>query len=185
MLSILQTQKLTHFFNILDQDKNGMLQIQDFEQVGQNVCSSLCLKVDTSAYDEIINKCRSMFHNLITSVAHNNHDFISPNAWLTYFDLEVITSQNRQTLNDFINLTIDNLFEIYDQNGDGEICLDEYIDMFTVYGITASQTAKSFPKLDTDGNETISKEELQQAMKDFFVSDDPLAKGNWVFGMWN
>jgi Ca2+-binding EF-hand superfamily protein len=185
MLSTLQTEKLTHFFNVLDHDSNGVLQIQDFENVGQNVCSTLCLRVDTPEYNAIIDKCRSMFHNLITTVAHDNQDFISTNSWLTYFDLEVIAANNMQTLNDFIDLTINNLFEIYDQNGDGEICLDEYIDMFTVYGINASETAKSFIKLDADGNDTISKEELQQAMRDFFVSDDPSAKGNWVFGMWN
>ena len=185
MLSIVQTKKLTHFFKILDVDKNGVWQKQDFIHLAENLCLALNIEQGTSQYHEVIRKCKKMYNIIFTHVPKANSDAISLEYWLDYFDGDMHSIEYQVIVEDFIELTVNNVFEIFDQNHDGGISLKEYVDMFRVYGIDITYTQKGFESLDKDRNRQISREELEVALREFFTSPDVQAKGNWTFGSWN
>jgi Ca2+-binding EF-hand superfamily protein len=79
---------------------------------------------------------------------------------------------------------VSNTFDQFDLNGDGVISINEYVDMFMCYHIPIKYSAKAFVKLDRNGDDSVSKKELLQAVNEFFRSNDPKAAGNWLFGFW-
>ena len=46
MLSAFQETKLRLFYNILDYDKNGFIEVDDFEGIGENICLILEIEED-------------------------------------------------------------------------------------------------------------------------------------------
>jgi len=74
--------------------------------------------------------------------------------------------------------------DLFDDNHDGYISTDEYVDMFVVYGIDIKYSAKSFIKLDINRDDRLSRNELLHAFETFLLSNEPNQPGNWIFGNW-
>lgn len=184
MLKPVQEKKLTHFFNILDNNKNGQLQQDDFEGIGENICINLAIENGTEKHQYIMKRSQELYNYLIEDLHKESGDPITLQDWLTYFDQEIITARNVELLKKLIQITVRYVFDLYDQNKDGLIEIEEYADMFTIYNIDVKYSAKSFVKLDSNHDEVISKNELVKAVKDFFVSSKEDTPGNWIFGNW-
>jgi Ca2+-binding EF-hand superfamily protein len=184
MLKPVQHKKLTHFFNILDNNKNGKLQEDDFIGIGENICINLSIRPTSPDHEYLIKKSKGLYLQLISDLNLKPGDPILVEQWLKYFDEEVITARNVTLLKNYIQMTVKYVFDLYDQNHDGLITVEEFTDMFTIYGIDVKYSARSFIRLDENKDEVISKEELVNAVKDFFVSSDPEKNGNWIFGNW-
>jgi Ca2+-binding EF-hand superfamily protein len=184
MLTQLQSQKLRHFFNILDYNKNGVLQQEDFDRLGINLCDNLEIEKGTEEYEKVIQKSRRLFFQLLKDLNKTSGADISSSEWIRLFD-RIIDQQDMEKLKYYIKLTTIYIFDLFDQDKNGILSLDEFVDMFTIYHIDVSFSAKSFLKLDTNHDDCISKVELFNAVTDFFISDDPDASGNWIFGNWD
>jgi hypothetical protein len=52
----------------------------------------------------------------------------------------------------------------------------------SVTGGSPQDMAHAFAKLDLDGNGTLDPEKIPTAVTEFFTSDDPKARGNWLYG---
>lgn len=73
--------------------------------------------------------------------------------------------------------------DICDTDHDGLINLDEYTLLGqSVTGGSPEDMAQAFAKLDLDGNGTLDAEEIRSAVAEFFTSEDPDARGNWLYG---
>lgn len=183
MLSELQKEKVSHYFSIvLDQDRNGVLDENDFKEIGESLCVLWMYKPGTKDYDRIINsslKSWEMFENYFrTQNAEANKE-----QFLQFFDT-MLSENDKSRYQNFVNSMIGSIFDSFDLNNDGVISTDEYTDMFLCYHIPIKHSAKAFVKLDRDGDERVTKEELMKAVDEFFLSSDPDARGNWLFGFW-
>lgn len=178
----IRKQKLTHYFKILDHNKNGVLQEDDFIGIGENVCINLGISLSSNEYHHFVERSKEMFGIFLKGLNKSSTDSITLDEWLTYFDEQVFKAKNVDLIKRYIALTVKYVFDLYDQNDDGLITVDEFVDMWTIYGIQVKYSAKSFNKLDFNHDGVISKNELVVAVKDFFISDDPEARGNWIFG---
>jgi hypothetical protein len=74
------------------------------------------------------------------------------------------------------------IFGMLDQNGDGQVSINEYRKLCAVMQLGEGYADEIFAKLDLDANGTISMDELMQLSDQFFVGDDPDAPGNLFFG---
>ena len=184
MLTSLQSQKLRHFFNILDQGKNGVLQKNDFDRVGVDLCMSLGISEGSEDYNNVILRSRRLYFQVLKDLEKSPNADISMEEWIQLFD-QIIDQQDMEKLKYYIKLTTIYIFDLFDMDKNGIISLDEYVDMFTIYHIDVKYSAKSFLRLDTNNDDCISKVELFNAVTDFFISDDQEAAGNWIFGNWN
>ena len=184
MANLILRKKLVHFFNILDNNKNGSLNIDDFTQIGKNVCLNLSIKTSDNRYKQLISQSEELYRVFVKDLGKSVGDEISISDWLTYFENEVYSSRNLEMIKRLIQVTVKYVFELYDQNEDGQLNIEEYVDMFTIYGIDQRFSPKSFMKLDRNNDEVISKPELVNAVKEYFISTDPAARGNWIFGNW-
>lgn len=169
---------MTHFFNVLDSNGNGVLEQDDFELVGDRLSDLIGHGPNSRARLLLRLKSQSLFVQVLTDL-HKDEAQLSCDEWIHFFQTVVLAKPN-----DYINQSATYLFSLFDQDGDGHIDESEYLDMFKAYGLYVSVAKKGFDKLDINGDGKISGGELVKAFEDFFLSDDEEAAGNWIFGDW-
>lgn len=174
----LQKQKILHFFNVLDNNGNGVLEKDDFELVGETM--SDIIGFSDNARERLLLKLKAhgLFVQILKDINKEEAE-LTPDEWVQFFD-EVVLSKP----NDYVNQSSTYLFSLFDQDGDGHIDEREYLDMFKAYGLYMSVAKKAFDMLDINGDGRISGGELVKAFEDFFMSTDKNAPGNWIFGDW-
>ncbi len=174
----LQKQKIQHFFNVLDNNGNGVLEKDDFELIGETM--SDIIGYSTNARERLLLKLKAhgLFVQILKDINKEEAE-LSPEEWERFFE-EVVLSKP----NDYVNQSSTYLFSLFDQDGDGYIDEREYLDMFKAYGLYMSVAKKAFDMLDINGDGRISGGELVKAFEDFFMSPDEKAPGNWIFGDW-
>ena len=67
-------------------------------------------------------------------------------------------------------LTPSEIFVLLDDNGDGELSIAEVIGNHTVLGLTKQEAADVFKKLDTKGNNTISRPDFEKSSEASFMA---------------
>lgn len=69
-----------------------------------------------------------------------------------------------------------------DRDGNGSLSEEEYLRMYTTFGLAPDTCAEAFKRLDRNGNGQISLDEFNQALDEFYLGGDPNAPGNWLLG---
>lgn len=184
MLSKVQGQKLRHLFSLLDSHKNGHLQVDDFSEIAERIRVGLDYESGGDKHVFLANKSVKFFHSLLNGIPHSGNQVITEQEWLKFLDEEIVQGDNEDLLDEFKDFIIGFLFDLFDDNHDGYISTDEFVDMFVVYGIDIKYSAKSFLKLDLNKDDRLSRNELLHAFEVFLLADDANQPGNWIFGNW-
>jgi len=173
-----QRQKIIHFFNVLDNDGNGVLQPDDFQLVGDAISEIVGYEPNTRERLELKLRAHKLFIQILKDINKIKAE-ISLDEWIKFFEEIVLARPN-----DYINQSSTYLFSLFDQDGDGFIDDKEYRDMFRAYGLYSAQAKKAFDMLDLNGDGQLSGGEIVKAFEDFFLSSDEKSPGNWIFGEW-
>lgn len=183
MLTALQETKLQLFFNILDYDRNGFIEKEDFQNISENICSMLNLKTSDEESQVILQSCVNIWHEVAAYIDTNRDDKASFYEWLRYADEKIINC-DLESYGTYVNEVVEKIFDLFDEDNDNYISLKEYLNLFMTLRLEIRYSAKAFTKIDKNHDELISREELKTAVEDFFRSNDETAKGNWLFGAW-
>lgn len=177
MLSTLQQKKLTTLFNNLDADNGGTLTEKKIRLVLDKLATSRGIKANSLQYAYLRTILLSLWKKV--SLADENSDAkVTLEEWLKYYENLIKSDTYEKNLQS----QCDVLFPLLDENEDGEISKQEYVDLVSAYGVDASWASQNFGQLDLNGDGHISKEEFFTLMDEFFRSDDPQAPGNLFWG---
>lgn len=77
---------------------------------------------------------------------------------------------------------VDGVMGALDHDGNGSLSLEEYVSMYDAIGIPPNHSSDAFKRLDRDGSGEIDPDELKEAIREYYLSDDPNAPGNWLLG---
>ncbi len=183
MLSDLQKQKISHYFHVvLDQDRNGVLEENDFREIGESLCILWRYKPTTKEYEAVMQQCIASW-KMFESYFSKQEGQADLEQFLKFMD-KMLSPGGEELFQKFIVRVVGDVFDSFDLNKDGVISINEYVDMFMCYHIKIKYSAKAFLKLDRNGDDHVSKQELLQAVDEFFKSNDEKAPGNWLFGFW-
>jgi len=183
MLTEFQKEKVSHYFRVvLDQDKNGVLEENDFREIGESLCLLWDMKPGTTEYEKVINNSLSSWR-AFKNYFENRGIEANEEAFVNFYG-KMLSPKGEDLYKKFVLKMVSSLFDAFDINEDGVISVDEYSDMFMCYHIPIKYSAKAFVKLDRDGDEYITKKELMRAVDEFFKSNDAKSPGNWLFGFW-
>ncbi|NET59184.1 MAG: hypothetical protein F6K47_24505 [Symploca sp. SIO2E6] len=177
MLTVLQQKKLTTLFNNLDADEGGTLNEKDFQLVLDKLANSRGIKPLSLQYAYLRSILFFIWNNL--SLADENHDAeVTLSEWLNYYENLI----NSDSYGQILKLQCSVLFALLDENENGEISQQEYVDLVSAYGVDPSWASKNFAQLDLNSDGHISEAELFTLMDEFFRSDDPQSPGNYFWG---
>jgi Ca2+-binding EF-hand superfamily protein len=183
MLTDLQTKKLTHYFNLLDYDNNGIVEKSDFTAIAENLCVLWGFREGTEKYNyyiQVFGQGWDDFRNLVENLDKDKASLVE---WLEFGDRFIVNGTEEQ-YEKYVKMVAREIFDCFDSNGDGYISLEEYIDLFMAYRIEVRYSAKAYTRLDRNSDDLLSKDELLSAVDEFFKSDDENAPGNWLYGFW-
>ncbi|MEM7297543.1 MAG: EF-hand domain-containing protein [Bacteroidota bacterium] len=175
-------RKVHHLFNVLDIDRNGQLQPDDFVNVGRKIIAQLELSKDSRIARVILLKSHRLFVQLLTDL-DNPEMNLTLWDWVEFFRNQ-IDSSNGKILKHYIHRTSRHIFDLFDMNRDKMISREEYANMLTIYNIPQNTAEQGFEELDSNGDGFISSDEMVEGLKNFFTSGDINAKGNMFFGEW-
>lgn len=183
MLSEIQKRKIHHFFNVLDIDRNGYLQPQDFVNVGKRIIENAEIDSESRYAKLILIKSHRLFVQLLTD-ADNPELSLTLWDWIEFFRDQLFEGGNNGVLEYYIHRTSRHIFDLFDMNRDDMISREEYANMLTIYNIPHEYVAESFDELDSNHDEFISADEMINGLRNFFKSSDPNSPGNLIFGDW-
>ncbi|MBC6399488.1 MAG: EF-hand domain-containing protein [Ekhidna sp.] len=183
MLTNFQKEKISHYFRVvLDQDRNGVLEEEDFKEIGESLCTMWGYKPGTPNYDRIIDNSLTSWKTFKSYF--EGMDAVANEEQFIRFYEKILAPGGEKLYKKFVLRMVRSLFDAFDLNKDSVISVDEYSDMFMCYHIPIKYSAKAFVKLDRDGDNYITKKELLHAINEFFKSKDECSPGNWLFGFW-
>ncbi|MEQ9424287.1 MAG: EF-hand domain-containing protein [Cyclobacteriaceae bacterium] len=183
MLSPVQEKKQRLYFKLLDFDRNGFIEKNDFQSIAENLCIIQGIELDTIAFREIEEAGEKLWMDIREYVDTNRDDKCSFEEWMAFADEQIVNS-DEAWYDNYINSVVNGLFDLFDANNDGLISDMEYLDLFISFRIEVRFAARCFRKLDLNNDGYISRDELVTAVREFLRSDDPEAPGNWLFGNW-
>lgn len=181
MLTALQKRKQTHYFNLVDVDKNGFIEASDWNAIGQNLAAMRGVEVDSPVYEGISTVIGTIWQNLSQYVDTNRDNRASLEEWLQFEDERVINC-DEEWYDAYVNTIVRSVVALFDADGDGVISADEYRNIMVSFNIAPRHAIVAFRKLDINGDGHLSKDEMIQHVRDFHRSDNPDTPGNWLFG---
>ncbi|GAB4248510.1 MAG: hypothetical protein Tsb0034_27880 [Ekhidna sp.] len=176
------SKKHIYFFNILDLNRNGFIQLEDFSELAERVRVIMDYEEESKEHKRITDKAARFFHKLVRDIQPKDGQQITQDELLEYLNKRVITDEVE--LDAFKDVVFNFMFDFFDQNRDGFISKKEYADFYTMFGIDEQHLEVAFKKLDNSKTEKLNRYDLLAAVEDFFTSDDAEASGSWVFGHW-
>lgn len=181
MLTEVRRKKISYLFDILDANKNGLLQPDDFAAVAEKISNTLSFEDVATERLHLKLKSLRLYVQLLTDMGKDDVS-ISKAEWLELFGSR--TMIDPKTAKKYIFRTAAYIFNLFDQNGDRVISKTEYLDMFRVYNIDLEYSELGFQKIDENSDGQITLSEMIIAFRDFLMSSNPEAAGNWIFGNW-
>jgi Ca2+-binding EF-hand superfamily protein len=179
MTTDIQDRKLERAYGQLDIDGNGYVERDDIVGLGARLLVGFGESPTSTKGRSIIDRFDALWTTLAAQLDADH-------------DGRILVDEYRQAMTAaFIEGTeFDRVFrpaamaisELCDVDGDGVVSAEEFGVAQNAFGTSADDAAAAFGKLDTNGSGTLTVDELVEAARDFYTSDDPDAAGNWLFG---
>ncbi|MDV3347365.1 MFS transporter [Leptothoe sp. LEGE 181152] len=164
-------QKSMHLFDLLDQDQNDVIELQDFQRLGQELANIRGWNPETSDY-QVLQGSLTRFGRLLQQLAdQDGNKKIDRAEWLHCLEHRIDY--------DFTNLFLN----MIDADGDGQVTVKELRDFYQATGINTTELEESFDILDLNQDGHLCQEEFEKAVTQFLYDEDLQAPGNWIFGV--
>lgn len=118
-----------------------------------------------------------IWNSLLKADVDNDND-ISINEWYSMWETYAKNPSNElpwQTL--YMNF----IFDLEDASNDGSIDVDEFSSVYACFGIDIGEAKKAFTHM-AKGSSTVTREQFAVLWKEYFITEDPSAPGNFIFG---
>lgn len=179
MLTELQRRKFTRLFQMWDYDKDGVLRRGDYEQAAHAIANFLGIQAGSPEMDTHMTHYMAGWEQLQPSADANGDERVTLDEFLSATSFIV---SNPSVFEGVTMSSASNSIRWMDRDGDGRIAREEYLGVVTSYQMTMAEAEEAFSHLDRDGDGYITQAESLTNTREFFLSQDPEARGNWLFG---
>lgn len=175
----LQKVKQVHYFNVLDYNGDGILEKQDFVNVADRLAELRGYEEGSSRHTAVRQEILRMWTNARALSGKEGKAKITLDDWLAHEE-KVIDSN--VLIHSYVQGIARAIFDILDADNDGVISEEEYLKFFQSFRGDQEDGELAFEKLDHEDKGHLTRKEFLEAATEFHLSDDPDARGNWLFG---
>lgn len=186
MLGKLQEAKLNHLFIIIDANNDDAITGNDFSDYIGRFATLNGIEPDSHRYDRLSNDILKLWNSIRDVADKNDDNQVSSEEWLTYWNSwadavadEAIRGRSEK-LDKFMEAAKFQM-SMLDGDDDGLITPEEYGRAIQAWGRSV-ELEEVFPRLDLNEDGTITSEEVAQLVREFYLSNDPAAPGNFLYG---
>eukprot|EP01121_Diplochlamys_sp_Union-15-3_P015698 TRINITY_DN5237_c0_g1_i2.p1 TRINITY_DN5237_c0_g1~~TRINITY_DN5237_c0_g1_i2.p1 ORF type:complete len:183 (-),score=33.15 TRINITY_DN5237_c0_g1_i2:48-596(-) len=174
-VSPLQRKKLIDLFSVIDTNHSSQIDWSDYEELLKTYKKVFSISDSDPRLSRLLNAFKISWATL-NQVDTNKDGKISPVEFVKSYSARILAKDDKFT-NDIAAV----FFATFDQDGSGSISEEEYTKAVSIYAISPEQAKIAYSHLDVNHDGTISHTELNQLVKEYFFSSDPIAAGNWLF----
>jgi len=180
MLGDLQERKAAYYFHLIDEDGNGLIEVSDFALRAQRLAEAQSL-ADEEEREGMRRQVLAWWDHISTIADFDGDARVSLPEWKAYWrSIQRGAKQERGSTLETLERAARGTFRAIDRSGTGRINEAEYADWLTAWG--ASGSAEAFEQLDRGGKGFLTEADLIVAVQEFYLSDDPAAPGNVLYG---
>lgn len=177
-LTDLQKRKLTHFFKVFDQDRDGVIDRTDYILLAENVSKAKGFPLD-SPLSKRVKECLLQLWSNLEIIADKDHDsHVTMDEFLEYREK---LHKDDVKYGDLVAAGL-TLFDVMDGNHDGKLEPHEFRMFYSFFQLDAELADKMFIRLDVDKVGYLTRSQIRGYSQEFNLGDDPDAVGNWLFG---
>ncbi|CAH1639371.1 unnamed protein product [Spodoptera littoralis] len=179
MVSDFRKKKLLHVFNaFFDTNRSGGVDKKDFELAIKKITELRGYKPGDAKYKQVEDTLLKIWDGLQSRADANNDGEISQDEWIEMWDQY---AKNPSAAAEWQNLYCKFIFELEDASNDGAIDVEEFSSVYVSFGLDKEESVEAFHKM-AKGKQTVSFAEFQHLWKEYFVTEDQDAPGNFIFG---
>lgn len=179
MLSNFQRMKLDRRFALLDLDASGSLTAADYDELSLRVCKGAGVEAESEQGKAIHEAFKGLWDALAGKYDRDGNGRITRDEWVDSVARSVI---EQEAFDRVIEPVVRTVLAAYDADGDGVLSGGEYRALAVAMSVPGADAEVAFGHLDQSGDGSLSRDELVQAVKEFYTSADPHAPGNWFYG---
>lgn len=180
MLTDIQRSKLDRRFELLDADGDGVITAADYDMAAASVCRAFDFAEDSPQYERV----HVIYLRLWVALSRKADARESGRVTREQFVQSCAESivEPARGYDRIIRPVAQTIFDLIDDDDSGTLEVEELANWANAYGVCADDAERAFRALDRNGDGVLDLEEIQQALREFYTSDDPDAPGNHIFG---
>ncbi|MBR8834917.1 MAG: EF-hand domain-containing protein [Stigonema ocellatum SAG 48.90 = DSM 106950] len=182
MLSQLLQKKHTKNFHVYDLDRSGFVEHADLERCASNLAKLRNWQPDSPDFLDLQAKFSAIWTNFWQPADINGDGKVSLEEYLKVADNSITNFSDSTVLQDTHTAKANVIFDVLDANNNGQISLSEYKQFCVAVGLTEKDAETAFAHLNHNADGYISRDEYLQSSKEFHISEDFNASGNWLYG---
>jgi Ca2+-binding EF-hand superfamily protein len=180
MLGELQERKASYYFELIDEDGNGLIEVSDFALRAQRLAEVQNLSGDRDR-EALRQEVLAWWDHICTVADFDGDARVSLPEWKAYWR-SIQRSAERGELDTLQTLerAARGTLRAIDRDGTGRVTEAEYDDWLAAWGV--DESAEAFRRLDRGGKGFLTEADLIVAVQEFYLSGDPEAPGNALYG---
>ncbi|MGA5701752.1 EF-hand domain-containing protein [Peterkaempfera bronchialis] len=172
--------KIDVCFGHFDTDDNGSIDREDLLTLGSQLLTRFG-EPATSPKGTALMDGMTRFWDALSAVADLDGDGkLSPEEYRASMTGAFITSA--EGFDASFRPLAEAVCALLDTDGDGEVDEQEFQAWQEVFRTEPADRAAAFRRLDTNGNGKLSVDELLAAIRQYYISPEADAAGNWLYG---
>jgi Ca2+-binding EF-hand superfamily protein len=163
-----------------DVNGNGFLEAADALALAARVATYLGEPMGSQKTQKLFQTFENFWKHVSAKMDTDGDGRISPEEWRK--GLRNAFAEDPNGYKEGFRPVAEAIFTICDRDNDGTLEQSEFAKFHEAFGCTSTNSQLAFQHLDTDGDGTLTVEELLNAWHEYYTSNDPNARGNWLYG---
>lgn len=183
-LTDFQRKKILNLFeNLYDTNKDGVIEKCDFDNALEKISSLHHWKNNDAAFKEAQDTLNVIWEGLRLRADKNNDGKITKEEWTKMWEECIKGVVEGKQFPEWQQKYMEFMFYANDTSGDGYIDRDEYTAIYQLFGFSSDTVNQAFDKISEGVKDSkLSKEDFEGLWREYFISEDENAKGNFLFG---